>query len=130
MELAEELPTRRIGFRQLDLNQIVIGARPAVLDAREQVRKLTLKALRALSKIDKDNTAGSYPFYYEYYAAQAFFQGDFKNWGSWNKKRVQQLIETQGDDGSWDGGLGPAISTSFALLSIALNYRYLPIYER
>jgi hypothetical protein len=98
--------------------------------ARKLDQPTFLKALRALGKIDQEANSGSYPFYYEYYASQAFFQGDFKNWESWNKKRIQQLIETQNDDGSWDGGLGPAISTSFGLLSIALNYRYLPIYER
>jgi len=29
-----------------------------------------------------------------------------------------------------DGQFGPAYSTSMALLSMALNYRFLPIYER
>jgi len=58
------------------------------------------------------------------------FQADVKAWETWNEKQVQRLTETQNEDGSWDGGLGPAISTSLGLLSIALNYRYLPIYER
>ena len=66
----------------------------------------------------------------EYYAAQAFFQGDFKEWQAWNDRRIKQLAESQNDNGSWDGGIGPAPSTAMGLLSIALNYRYLPIYER
>ena len=97
--------------------------------ARKKDLPTFTKALKAL----KDNTreeGGGYPFYYEYYAAQALFQGDLKAWQEWNDKRVQQLTSAQNDDGSWDAGLGPALSTSFGLLSIALNYRYLPIYER
>jgi hypothetical protein len=43
---------------------------------------------------------------------------------------VKQLLESQNDDGSWDGQLGNSLSTAFGLLSIALNYRYLPVYER
>jgi hypothetical protein len=33
-------------------------------------------------------------------------------------------------DGSIRGRFNPAISTSLSLLSLALNYRFLPIYER
>ena len=97
--------------------------------ARKKDQPTYTKAMKALKKVDAD-TGGNYPFYYEYYASQALFQGDLKAWEEWNTKRVQQLTETQNEDGSWDGGLGSGISTSFGLLSIALNYRYLPVYER
>jgi len=33
-------------------------------------------------------------------------------------------------NGSWDGQFGATFSTAASLLSLALNYRYLPIYER
>ena len=33
-------------------------------------------------------------------------------------------------DGSFKGQFGPAVSTSLSMLAIALNYRFLPIYER
>ncbi len=97
--------------------------------ARRKDQPTFTKALKALKGFDTDS-GGNYPFYYEYYASQALFQGDLQAWNDWNEKRVQQLTETQGDDGSWDGGLGASLSTAFGLLSIALNYRYLPIYER
>ena len=97
--------------------------------ARKREQPTFVKALKAMQKTDQD-TGGNYPFYYEYYASQAYFQGDFKLWDAWNKRRVQQLTESQNEDGSWDGGLGAGISTSLGLLSIALSYRYLPIYER
>jgi len=97
--------------------------------ARKKDQPTYTKALKALETADAAG-GGNYPFYYEYYASQALFQGDLKSWQDWNQKRVQQLTETQLDDGSWDAGLGPSLSTAFGLLSIALNYRYLPIYER
>jgi hypothetical protein len=72
----------------------------------------------------------SYQQYFLYYAAQAFFQASPDAWNEWNKKNVKTLTSTQNDDGSWDGQFGPTFSTAASLLSLALNYRYLPIYER
>jgi hypothetical protein len=97
--------------------------------ARKKDQPTFSKALKAL-KANDEGGGGGYPFYFEYYAAQAYFQGDFKAWQDWNEKQVKRLTETQSDDGSWDGGLGPGTCTALGLLSIALNYRYLPIYER
>ncbi len=96
--------------------------------ARKREEPAFKKAMKAMRGADE--SASSYPFYFEYYAAQAYFQGDFKTWQEWNDKQVKKLAETQGDDGGWDAGLGPGTSTALGLLSIALNYRYLPIYER
>jgi hypothetical protein len=68
--------------------------------------------------------------YARYYQAQALFQGDLAAWEKWNKFLVRQLKQAQLPDGSFRGQLGPANSTSFSLLALALNYRFLPIYER
>jgi len=97
--------------------------------ARRKDQPTFIKAFTALKKAG-DQSGGGYPFYGEYYASQALFQSDVKEWEKWNEKRVQQLIESQNEDGSWEGSLGAPLSTSFGLLSIALTYRYLPIYER
>ncbi|MGA2702525.1 MAG: hypothetical protein ABSH35_15705 [Isosphaeraceae bacterium] len=43
---------------------------------------------------------------------------------------VRQLKAAQKPDGSFQGQFGPTLSTSFSLLALALNYRFLPIYER
>jgi hypothetical protein len=51
-------------------------------------------------------------------------------WEKWNLDNVKELAASQGKDGGWTGGEGETFSTSAALLSLALNYRYLPIYER
>ncbi len=97
--------------------------------ARRKDQPTFIKAFTALKKSANDG-GSSYPFYGEYYASQAFFQSDVKEWEKWHDIRVQQLLESQNEDGSWDGSLGSSLSTSFGLLSIALTYRYLPIYER
>ncbi|MHB8522242.1 MAG: prenyltransferase/squalene oxidase repeat-containing protein [Limisphaerales bacterium] len=68
--------------------------------------------------------------YYLYYAAQAFFHASPEYWQSWNRKNIKALEATQNADGGWDGQFGSTFATSASLLSLALNYRYLPIYER
>jgi hypothetical protein len=80
---------------------------------------------------EAENRFGSsYPFYFEYYASQALFQSDLKRWTEWNAQNLKRLAATQTAEGSWEGQHGPVFCTSAALLSAALNYRFLPIYER
>ncbi len=105
-----------------------IGA-AAFAYARKKEDPTFTKAIKRMNA-DDSSIGGSYPFYFEYYAAQAYFQGDFKKWQEWNDAQVKRLTDMQNEDGSWDAGLGPGTSTALGLLSIALNYRYLPIYER
>ena len=71
-----------------------------------------------------------YPEYCRYYQAQALFQGDLAAWETWNKLLVRQLKQAQQPDGSFRGQFGAGVSTSMSLLALALNYRFLPIYER
>ncbi len=72
----------------------------------------------------------NYPFYFRYYMSQALFQADEALWQAWNKDNIRLLSVTQLGDGSWAGNHGNAFSTASALLSLALNYRFLPIYEK
>ncbi|MEA3213734.1 MAG: hypothetical protein QOE70_6791 [Chthoniobacter sp.] len=76
------------------------------------------------------NDGEQYFQYYLYYAAQALFRAGPVAFEPWNATNVKVLTTTQADDGSWTGQFGPAFSTSASLLSLALNYRLLPIYER
>jgi len=73
---------------------------------------------------------GTYPYYFRYYMSQALFQADDELWNLWNKDNIRLLSVTQLADGSWAGNHGNAFSTAGALLSLALNYRFLPIYEK
>ncbi len=87
--------------------------------------KAAVDFLRAGGEAD-----GSYFHYYLYYAAQAHFRMAPQVWEEWNAVNVKMLTETQLPDGSWEGQFGPTFSTAASLLSMALNYRLLPVYER
>jgi hypothetical protein len=68
--------------------------------------------------------------YARYYQAQALFQGDVQAWEKWNVLLVRQLKAKQAADGSFTSQFGTTVGTSLSLLALALNYRFLPIYER
>ena len=68
-----------------------------------------------------------HPEYFAYYAAQALFQGDFAAWEKWNGAKIRELQGSQNADGSF---VSSGYQTGMALLALALNYRYLPVYER
>ena len=71
-----------------------------------------------------------YPYYYEYYVSQALFHADEELWKEWNSRNIRYLSTIQSSDGSFVGNQGPSFNTAGALLSLALNYRFLPIYEK
>jgi hypothetical protein len=71
-----------------------------------------------------------YPYYFEYYMSQALFHADEALWEDWNARNIRYLATIQSQDGSFLGNQGPSFNTAGALLSLALNYRFLPIYER
>ncbi len=84
----------------------------------------------AVGFLDSAPSEGHYYHYYLYYAAQAHFHAGPSSWRSWNSKNIKTLAAAQTADGSWEGQFGPTFSTTASLLSLALNYRFLPIYER
>ena len=71
-----------------------------------------------------------YPYYFEYYMSQALFHADDALWREWNERNIRYLSIIQASDGSFPGNQGPSFNTAGALLSLALNFRYLPIYEK
>lgn len=96
-------------------------------------RRKDLKEFKAtLSHISAhlEQVASPYQEYCRYYQAQALFQGDVAAWERWNKQLVRQLKQAQRPDGSIPGQFGASLGTSMSLLALALNYRFLPIYER
>ncbi len=120
--------TGGIGGFDDSLARISIGSLVYAVARRKDVPqyKATIENL----KQRLDQMPGNYREYTEYYEAQALFQGDVKSWEKWNKLLVQQLKQQQQPDGSFIGDFGPDVSTSLSLLAMALNYRFLPIYER
>jgi hypothetical protein len=109
------------------------GARTAITAlvfslARQQNSTVYHSAMEYL----QSNPSGQelYLQYYLYYAAQAYFRASPRLFEDWNAGNIKLLETTQLDDGSWSSPLGPTFSTAASLLSLALNYRLLPIYER
>lgn len=84
----------------------------------------------ALRFLQRAPTESSYQHYNLYYSSQAFFHAGPELWKEWNSKNIRTLRASQNADGSWDGSFGATFATCGSLLSMALNYRYLPIYER
>ena len=80
--------------------------------------------------------SGEYFFYEVYYCPQAMFQMGDKYFLVYYPKLVQVLLDHQDRDGSWrpasgsEGAGGRIYSTAMALLALAVEYRYLPIYQR
>jgi Prenyltransferase and squalene oxidase repeat len=71
-----------------------------------------------------------YPYYFEYYMSQALFHADETAWKEWNTRNIRYLATIQAPEGSFPGSQGASFNTAGALLSLALNYRFLPIYEK
>jgi hypothetical protein len=96
-------------------------------------RRKDLKQYRATLDYLKqrlEQPAMGYMEYARYYEAQALFQGDLGAWEKWNKLLIRQLKQAQRPDGSIPGQFGNDLGTVMSLLALALNYRFLPIYER
>ncbi len=93
-------------------------------------RKNTPEFKSAFAYLQQAPPESHYYHYYLYYASQAYFQASPEQWRTWNQKNIKELTGTQSEDGSWNGQFGATFSTAASLLSLALNYRFLPIYER
>lgn len=87
-------------------------------------------------KEKKIEYGGEWFFYGTYYFAQGMFQrgGEY---ASYARKLVEDLLlPKQGPDGSWQGqsgqerGAGKVYATSMAVLSLAVKFHFLPIYQR
>jgi hypothetical protein len=95
--------------------------------AREKNSAAFKSAFAFLKGAEPDH---QYPQYFLYYASQAYFHGSPELWQGWNRANIKALRAAQTPDGDWEGQFGATFSTAGSLLSLALNYRYLPIYER
>ena len=108
------------------MNLTAISALVGAISKTKDAEQYSAALKRLLENLEhRDN--GSYAEYFRYYMAQALFQGDYAAWQKWNAAKVRELHELQRDDGAFGGG---AYGTGMSLLALALNYRFLPIYER
>lgn len=93
-------------------------------------KKETAPFQSAFKFLKRASKSSSYYHYFLYYGSQSFFHASPEEWNAWNRENIQELKQSQNPDGSWDGQFGTTFSTAASLLSLALNYRFLPIYER
>ena len=99
-----------------------------MLIAGEPDVRYTLRPLEFLIKQRRDvNRRINYAYYFAYYTSiSAYVAGD-AHFRPWMKTLEPWLLKTQQGDGSWGG---PGHQTAFAILSAAMPYRYLPVYQR
>ncbi len=115
------------GFNE-SIARISIGSLVYAIARRKDLPQY--KATLSYLKQRLEAPPNSYREYTSYYEAQALFQGDIDAWEKWNKLLVRQLKQQQQPDGSFTGDFGPDVATPLSLLALAVNYRFLPIYER
>ncbi len=107
------------------MNLSAISALVGAISKTKETEQYKASLKRIVEGLEQRET--SYPEYNRYYMAQALFQGDYAAWQKWNGAKVRELHELQGEDGAIGQG---AYGTGMSLLALALNYRFLPIYER
>jgi hypothetical protein len=117
-----------IGGFDESIARISIGTLVYAIARRKDLTQY--KAALGYLKQRLETPPNQWPEYARYYQAQALFQGDLPSWEKWNKLLIRQLKQSQLPNGSFQGQFGPGLSTSMSLLALALNYRFLPIYER
>jgi hypothetical protein len=80
--------------------------------------------------------SSQYFFYEVYYCSQAMFQVGDRYFRKYYPKLLNVLVAHQDPDGSWlsgdgnDRSGGRSYCTAMAVLALAVEYRYLPIYQR
>ena len=104
--------------------------------ARRKEMPQFVKAADAIKQASQGGrNDGGYPNYTRYYRAQALFQADVDAWKEWNSKVVSEIKAQRRPDGGLVAGAngmdgGEFAGTSLSLLALAVNFRFLPIYER
>ncbi len=88
------------------------------------------KAATTLITSAFDQPDSRYPRYNQYYMGQALLQSNYPVWERWNLLTTRRLRKQQLEDGSFDSNHGKTYATAMSCLALALNYRFLPIYER
>jgi len=120
-----------IGGFDESLARISIGTLVYALARRKDLPQFKASLGYLVEKLEYTGRSGfGWQDYQHYYQAQALFQGDVEAWKKWNKQLIRQLKSAQQADGSIPGSHGATVGTSLSLLALALNYRFLPIYER
>ncbi len=95
------------------------------------------ESLRAADYLLRDplRPTDSFFYYGVYYCTVGMFQVGGRHWDTTNSRMTNLLLPMQLADGSWpnegrESAYGRIYSTSMTVLALAVEYRYLPIYQR
>jgi hypothetical protein len=117
-----------VGPGDSNLTRTAIGA--VIFSLARQKNTREYKSILRYLEQARLNTQDHHFFYCLYYSTMAYFHAGKEIWEKWSKPTFKYLLNLQNQDGSWNGTQGRLFSTTMALLSLAVNYRFLPIYER
>jgi hypothetical protein len=84
---------------------------------------------KTLYRLDSARSFGHWHYTYLYYSQVVYREGG-KSWDEFREKLYSRIIQTQGQDGSWTGQVGPVYVTSINLTMLQLDKGILPIYQR
>ncbi|MEQ8846507.1 prenyltransferase/squalene oxidase repeat-containing protein [Botrimarina sp.] len=73
---------------------------------------------------------GGHFYYGHYYAVQAMWQAGGGRWATWYPAIRDLLVRSQGIDGSWQDGNGPAYATAMACVILQTPNNVVPIFQR
>lgn len=73
---------------------------------------------------------GRHYFYGQYYAVQAAYQAGDAYYQRWYPQIRDALLDSQKNDGGWEGEISREYATSMSILILGVPYRFLPIYQR
>lgn len=109
-----------------------IGTLVMAIARRKDMPKYRLAADATRNFAKQDSPGGFSLSYSRYYQAQALFQADFDAWKDWNDRLVRRIKTERQPDGALavGGGNGDVSEACLSLLSLAVNFRFLPVYER
>jgi len=95
--------------------------------------KATQKALKYIRQHISADSMRQHDSYTTFYAAQAFHQMSGKDWSKYFTARRKRYLREQNANGSWTytgWGASPVFDTAVGVITLALPYGYLPIYQR
>ena len=117
------------GFNE-SMARISIGTLVYAIARRKDLPQFKQTLGYLTDKLDGGSAGHGGIAYQSYYQAQALFQGDIDAYNQWNRMLVRRLKSEQKQDGGFEGTQGKYVATTLNLLALAVNYRFLPIYER
>lgn len=97
----------------------------------EYEAKEVKKGLEFLKKNRQNQVGGNWghKFYGNLYATMAAYYAGGQTWEEWFPTMRDLYCKEQQADGSWQGEYDGAYCTAFAVLTLAVPYQYLPIFQ-